>query len=325
MTSRTVEHHDHSGTDFAWLEDRVRTWVEADLITAEEGAAVEDYERRADARCPRPALGLPAEVVAYVGIVLALAGALVGLRPHWDAIPLVARFALAMAVAVVGFACGTWLVGLAETGTRRLGTFLWVLGSAGVALGSSVVVDAIDPSSSGWSAIAVGLPLMTVGLALWRNLERPLQLITWAAGLGAALAGVGVLLGWDTWVIGCVAWILAAGWLALGLRMTLRPIVVARCLGSVASLLAAFMLMELDERVGSLVATLTGALIIALGLWTGMIAVLVVGALGTLLATQTLVQTTLHGAGAAVALLLGGLLMVVTIVLRLRRQRTDQG
>jgi hypothetical protein len=82
--------------------------------------------------------------------------------------------------------------------------------------------------------------------------------------------------------------------------------------------------MELDERVGSLVATLTGALIIALGLWTGMIAVLVVGALGTLLATQTLVQTTLHGAGAAVALLLGGLLMVVTIVLRLRRQPTDQ-
>jgi Predicted membrane protein (DUF2157) len=320
---QTTDDRVRSGHDRAWLESRVRTWVEAGLITGEEAAAVQDYERRADEHPPRSVLGLPAEVGAYVGIVLALAGALVALQPHWQSIPLAAQFALAVCVAAVGFACGTWLVRIDEAGTDRLGMFLWALGSAGAALGSVLLVDAANPTRDGWIALAAGLPLLITGLVLWRNLERPLQLATWMAGFGSSLGGVGVLLGLDAWVTACIGWALAAGWWILTLRVTVRPLVVARCFGSVAALLCSFVLADLDQRLGSAAATLTGALVIALALWTRMIPVLIVGALGTLIATQSLVQTTLHGAGAGAALVLGGLLMVVTIAMRLRSRHSS--
>ena len=66
-------------------------------------------------------------------------------------------------------------------------------------------------------------------------------------------------------------------------------------------------------------------IVIALALWTGMIPVLVLGGLGTIMAVQTLVQTTLRGAGAGAALVLGGLLTVGTIVMRLRGHQAGRG
>jgi hypothetical protein len=327
--AQSIEHRDRPRVDQTWLEDHASGWVRAGLITDEQAVAVQHYEKQLEEERVQPqgrraALALPGEVGAYVGIVVTLAGALVALHPHWQAIPLPAQLLLAAAVAVVGFGCGTWLVGIDEAGTRRLGMLLWVLGSAGTALGSALVVDAIGPGVEGRIALAAGLPLLITGLVLWRNLDRPLQMLTWMSGMGASVGGLGALLGLASWVIGCIGWMLAAGWWILTLRVSVRPLIVARCLASVAALLSAFMLMEFDERVGALAATLTGAVIIGLALWTRMIPVLIMGALGTLLAAQTLVQTTLRGAGTGAVLVLGGLLMVVTIVLRLQRRfRTD--
>jgi hypothetical protein len=270
-------------------------------------------------------LRLPAEVGAYVGVVLALAGALVGLQAQWETIPLLAQLAIAAAVAIVGFGCGTWLVRLDDPGTCRLGMFLWALGSAGVALGSALTVDAMGPTEEGWIALAVSVPLLVSGLVLWRNLNRPLQMVTWIAGVGTCLGGLGALLGVAPWMIGCIGWAMAAGWWIVTVKLAVRPLVVARCLGSVAGILSAFMLIELDERLGAIVATLTGGIVIALALWTGMIPVLVLGGLGTIMAVQTLVQTTLRGAGAGAALVLGGLLTVGTIVMRLRGHQAGRG
>ena len=80
------------------------------------------------------------------------------------------------------------------------------------------------------------------------------------------------------------------------------------------------MLADLDPRLGAIAGTLTGAIVIALALWTRMIPLLVVGGAGTLIGTQSLMQTTLRGAGAGAALVLGGLVVVALIALRLRGQ-----
>jgi hypothetical protein len=321
-SNRFRSHHDEG-----WLDQRIDTWVEAGLISHDEALAVQDYEHAAAASThdePPPAvLGLFAEVGAYVGILLALAGAIVALQPNWRDVPLVAQLGLAACVAIVGFACGTWLVQIDEAATRRLGGVLWVLGSAGAALGSALVIDALEPARDAWTALAAGFALLTTGLVLWRNLERPLQLATWMAGAAAALGASGVLLGLDPWQIGIIGWMLAAGWLVLTFELTVRPLVVARCLGSVVMLLCSFMLADLDQRLGSIAAAATGAIVIALALWTGMIPVLIVGGVGMLIAAQSLMQTTLRGVGAGAALVLGGLVMVAMIVLRLHsRSRT---
>jgi len=303
-----------------WLDQHIRTWVDAGLITGEEGEAVERFEQYSATPTSGVALGLPAEVAAYVGIFLALAGAVVALQPRWRDMSLVAQLVLAGAVATVGLACGTWLERIDEPGARRLGSVLWVLGSAGAALGCGLVVDALRPGRDAWVALAVGLALLTTGLVLWRNLDRPLQLATWMAGFATSLTAAGVLLGCDPWLIGCVGWALAAGWWFLTFEVTVRPLVAARLFGSVLATVSAFMLSDLDPRLGAIAGTLTGAIVIALALWTRMIPLLVVGGAGTLIGTQSLMQTTLRGAGAGAALVLGGLVVVALIALRLRGQ-----
>jgi hypothetical protein len=318
--TQTASDGPHSIHDQTWLDARVRTWVEAGLITDDEGAAVERFEQHAAAQVPGTALGLPAEVSAYVGLLLALAGSIVALRPNWRDMSLVAQLGLAVCVTVVGFACGAWLMRIDEAGTRRLGSVLWVLGSGGAALGSALVVDAAEPVRDAWMALAAGLALFTTGLALWRNLDRPLQLGTWMAGWAASLAAAGALLGYEPWLIGCIGWVLAAGWWFLTFEVTVRPLIAARCFGSAAALVSAFMLADLDQRLGSIAATLTGMIVIALALWTRMIPVLIVGGIGTLIGAQSLMQTTLRGAGAGAALVLGGLVIVAMIALRLRGQ-----
>jgi len=310
--------------DADWLDERVHTWVEAGLISDEEAVKVQDYEHAAASpeqrQLPRVALGLPSEVGAYVGILLALGGAVVALQPNWRDMALFAQLGLATCLTIVGFACGTWLMHLDEAGTRRLGGVLWVLGSAGAALGSALVVDALEPARNAWTALAAGVALLTTGLVLWRNLERPLQLATSMAGAVATMGATGALLGLDPWQIGIIGWMLAAGWWLITFALTVRPLVVARCLGSVVMLISSFMLADLDRRIGSVAAAATGAVVIALALWTGMIPVLIVGGVGMLIGAQSLMQTTLRGAGAGAALVMGGLVIVAMIVLRLRNR-----
>ena len=317
---QTTKDHLYSNHDQAWLDDHVRTWVEAGLITDEEGAAVEHFEQHSALEVTHNALGLPAEVGAYVGIMLALAGAVVALQPNWREMSLLVQLALAVCVTVVGFACGAWLVRIDEAGTRRLGCVLWVLGSAGAALGSALVVDALEPVRDAWIALAAGLALLTSGLALWRNLDRPLQLATWMAGWAVTFGAAGRLVGFEPWTIGCIGWAFAAAWSYVTFQVTVRPLIAARCLGSAGALVSAFMLADLDPRLGSIAATLTGTIVIGLALWTRMTPVLIVGGVGTLIGAQRLVQTTLHGAGAGAALVLAGLVIVAMIALRLRER-----
>ena len=132
-------------------------------------------------------------------------------------------------VAIVGFTCGTWLVHIDEAGTRRLGGVLWVLSSAGTALGSALVIDALEPARNAWTALAAGVALLTTGLVLWRNLERPLQLATAMAGAVATMGAAGALLGLAPWQIGIIGWMLAAGWWLITFALTVRPLVFARC------------------------------------------------------------------------------------------------
>ena len=100
----------------------------------------------------------------------------------------VVRLVIAAAVATVGFVAGTWLMRLGEPATRRLGSFLWVLGTGGVALAAGTMVDAIDPVRDAWMGVAIGLPAAAIGIALWRNTDRPLQLLTarWGSASGSA-------------------------------------------------------------------------------------------------------------------------------------------
>ena len=319
MTPFAVERHDGARHD--WLGSHADDWVAAGLITPEQAASLRAYEA-AHTAPESGRLGPVAEAAAYVGAVLALIGGAVGLGPEWGAMNTGARLAIATAVACVGFVTGTWLTRIGESATRRLGSFLWVLGSGGVALAAGTTVDAIDPANDAWMGIAIGLPVAAVGLGLWHNTDRALQLLTAAAGLGIGLGGVATLVDTPVWLNGLVVWTAAVAWWALTFTTDIRPLVLARCIGSAAAIAGAFMFIDLNVHLGSVLALVTAADVVLLGLRLHTTAVLVVGVVGAVMAAQTLLQNTLHGPLAATGVAVAGLLTVVAIVVRTRRTPT---
>ena len=319
MTPFAVERHDDERDD--WLGSHAHEWVVAGLITAEQAASLSAYEQ-AHAGAPRSTLGPVAEAAAYVGAVLALIGGAVGLGPEWGTMNTAVRLAVAAAVALVGFVAGAWLVRLGEPPTRRLGSFLWVLGTGGVALAAGTTVDAIDPVRDAWMGMALGLPVAALGIGLWHNTDRPLQLLTAAAGLGIGLGGVATLLGTPVWLNGLLVWTAAAAWWVLTMITEIRPLAVARCIGSAAAIAGAFMFVDLSVHVGPVLALVTAAVVVLLGLRLHTTAVLVVGVLGAVMATQTLLQNTLRGPVAATGVAVVGLFTVVAIVVRAQRKPT---
>jgi hypothetical protein len=312
------------GSTPTWFDEHAAKWVDAGLISPGQATELKAFERAADEGRPadagRPArLGPIAEAAAYVGVVLSLVGGVIGLAPHWDDLSLAVALVIPVSVAIAGFVTGGWLTRIGEAGADRLGSFLQLLGTAGVALASAVLVNELDPADGNWIALAAAVPTMVIGIALWRNLDRPLQFLTGVAGSCGVVVSVTALLGLATWSTGIVLWLLAvAGWIAT-VRWAVRPLVLARCAAGGLAVVGALMLAELNERVGSIAAMATATSLVYLALRDKMTAVLIVGVAGSVLAMQMLLRTTFRGAGAAAALAVAGLVTVVAIVWRARR------
>ncbi len=130
--------------------------------------------------------------------------------PNWEALRTAGQMAIGVAVATLGFVAGARLIRLDDPATRRLASFMWLIGTGGVALTLGALVDAIAFDEPGWNFLIIGLPVCALGAVLWRNRDRPLQVLTTAIGAGLALGGVGALLAIPPWVGGIIVWTIAA-------------------------------------------------------------------------------------------------------------------
>jgi hypothetical protein len=304
------------------LDEHTSEWVTAGLISPAQARAIVEYDAAhhdVTIAAPPARLGPVAEAGALVGTVLALIGGGIGLGPQWGDVPLALRLAIACAIAAVGFVAGRWLIRLGEAGTQRLGGFLWVLAAGGVALASGTIADEVRPDSP-WTAVAIGAPVAAIGAGLWRNRERPLQVLTLAVGLAIAGGGVASLAGLDAWhaatpvlVLGVAAWLVTT-------RFATHPLAVVRSLSAITMIGGALMLCDLSNAFGAAVALATAATVIVLALHHEHTAVLVVGVLGALAAVQVLVTTTFHGPIGGAIVALTGLVMVAVIVAHTRRR-----
>lgn len=305
-------------TDDTWWEHHVDDWVDAGLISDDQADAILRFEHPADERSDTR-LSLIGEAAAYLGSVLALTGGAVAIGHNWADMAMAGRLAVGVAIAVVGFAAGTWLVGLAEDGTRRLGSFLWTIGAGGLALTAGVVADGIGIEDEAWIAVAVGLPVLVVGLALWRNQERPLQLLTAVVGFSVLLGGGGELVGFEPWIGGLVVWSIAVLGGGAAFVGWVRPRQFALALAVAGAMLGALTLMELDEHLGPAVAAVTAAVAVVLALRERLVPFLVVSVMAFLLAVQVLIQTTFSGAASSLVVAIAGLAIVVGAVVHVRR------
>lgn len=302
----------------AWLDEHAREWVDHGLISDAQAGAIRHFEHLDQVEEP-PRLTVVAEVASYLGSVIAFAGGAAIVGPNWERIGLLGQLAVGAAIAVIGFVAGTWLVHEAEPGTVRLGTFLWTIGTGGVALAAGAFVNAIDPRDDGWFGVMIGVPVLAVGLVLWRNLERPLQLVTSVVGLAITAAGLGGLIDVPVRISSPVVWggSLLVGVLAATGRV--RPRTVALAAAAVGLLVASFMLGEDSERLAAIVAVATAAGIVAYALLDRSWVLVAIGLAGFFLAMTMAMQTVLPGMGARLLAVLVGLAVVGAVAVRAQR------
>jgi hypothetical protein len=303
--------------DGDWLDGHAHEWVEAGLISEGQAVAIREYEHLGEPNAPQR-LTIVTEGAAYVGSVLALMGGAAVVGPNWDEFGVLGRLGVAIAVMVVGFAAGTWLVRLAEPATVRLGSFLWAVATGGVAMAAAVVMDEVDPRDEGWIPLAIGLPVLLVGLALWRNRDRPLQLLSVAVGAGITLAGIGELTDVEPWYGGILLLAVGAAFAVAAALRFLQPRLLALVVGALGAFIGGFMLGDLNEHLGPAVALLAAVSVVLFALRDRLVPLLVIGVIGSLIATQALLATTFTGPIASMIVSLIGLAIVVAVILRAR-------
>jgi FtsH-binding integral membrane protein len=157
-----------------------------------------------------------------------------------------------------------------------------------------------------------------VGVGLWRNLDRPLQLLTALAGAGLTLVGLIVELDLESWQAGLIVWAsgLALGTLAVAGFLEPRTFTIA--VASAVAWFGAMTMMDWNDRIAPAVAAATAALAVVAGTRERLVPVLVVGVLAFLIAIEALLSTTFSGAGSAMVVAVIGLIVVAVAVTRAR-------
>jgi FtsH-binding integral membrane protein len=304
-----------------WLDQHSAEWVRSGLLTPEQADAIRLLEASA---VPKVRLPIVAEVAAYLGSVLALMAGGVVVVQQWDEITVVGRAALGVVIALTGFLAGRWMIRIDEPGSRRLGGFLWTLGVGGVALTCGVVADHLGLDAGeedGSLLLAIGVPVLAVGVGLWRNLDRPLQLLSAWAGVAITLVGIGQEIGIETWEAGLVTWAAGVSFGVVALWGPIRPRTFALVVATAVAWFGAMVLIDWNERLAPPLAALTAAAAVAVGIRDELLPVLVVGVLGFLSAIQALLSTTFSGAGSSMIVALIGVAVVVWAVMRAQSTR----
>jgi uncharacterized membrane protein len=162
------------------LGQRLRTWVEAGLISEEQANAIRRHEERVGHGERR---GLAIQTLAYVGAIVAGLGVILFFAANWDAIPRPTRVAALLATIAAAYGAG-YLLRFARGTRPAVGEALLLLGT--IAFGASLFlvgqmyhVEAHDPFAFLlWSAAA--LPAAAVVRSRWIAV---LGLVTFSAWL----------------------------------------------------------------------------------------------------------------------------------------------
>jgi hypothetical protein len=223
--------HDRMPPD---IDDSLRRWVAAGLITAEQAEEIGWFERippPPPARSLRPErvefspasarrVGRPslAEALGYVGGVFALVGVFLVVSRFWVDLALAARLAMTIPTAVVLGLAG-WAVAARDERPAflRLRAVLWTLSTAATALTAGLIVAETMGDDDGMAiAFAASLAAAVHAGALWAGRVRPLQQLACLA-TGLVALGTGIALVVEGPYGGFAVWAVALGLIAVGL------------------------------------------------------------------------------------------------------------
>lgn len=217
----------------------VRRWVDAGLISEDQGRAIAAFEQAQAAGRPAARVSPAIEALAYVGGVLIAVGAGMLVARFWDDLGAGGHLSLLAAAAVLTGLVGA-AVGESEPVTWRLRGFLWALSAAGIgALAGLFAFEVLDVRGEPVAFAVAGCGALMSG-AYWQLRDRPLQHALTFVGLAVS---VGVAIVWaggagTNATMGLALWLLGAAWAGLAWQRRIPPPIVGFPLGVVLTLIA---------------------------------------------------------------------------------------
>jgi hypothetical protein len=313
------ERDTHSGA----LAADVARWVEAGILTGDQGERILQLEEGRSAPAattlvtPVRRLTPVIELVSYLGIVLVAASGGVFVGREWNAIGVAGRIGVGLLVALIGLLGGRVVMTIDDPGARRLGGFLWLCGTGGLAMATAVSIDRLSGGNGQLNVMSTGLVVLTLSVALWRNLDRPLQFITSVGGLGMSVGGLVAWMGWrpSAAVIGMVVWVASLGLGVLGLKV-LHPSDIVLFAAELGVLYSPMAVVASSQSLGLLLGIASAGGAVAAGLAMKRNAMVAVGVIGFFIYTVQMLTFYLHGPGTILAAFLIGATLVVIAIRR---------
>ncbi len=250
-------------------------------------------------RSPRRSLPLIAEVLGYVGAVIALSAGLDVLRHLWPKVPAAASLTFTAVAAAGLIVAGSSLAARDDPAFRRLRGVLWLFATVSAASFIAVLTSQVFKlddtavgllSEAGWT--------VTAALLWWRN-RSALQHVAVFAGLVALdVTGLNQV---DpsisiTW-LGVAVVVLSAVWIVASSRGYLAPLTAGLATGGIGALAGA--ILTTQAPAGEALALVTVAGLLAAGAATRREILIVIGALGALWVIPDTVDRYLPGSVAA--------------------------
>ena len=306
------------------LREQLARWTAAGLIDVDQAGRIEAAERERAVTLPGRRLPLVAEVLGYVGAVIAITAIVVTVHQLWKHVPAAVEMGTAGVIAV-----GLLLAGAAlRTGTdpalARLRGVLWLLSTAGATAFVAVLTGRYLHLADADGALTTSAASLVYAVPLWWRNRSALQHL---AAFGAAVAVLET--GIDridpragTFLFGIAIWVFAVAWGIAVSRGRLVPTPVGTLLSGAGALAGAIIAM--DHSAGVLLAITTVAGLFACGVLMYQVPLIGIGAVGTLYVVPDAAARYLPGSVAApLAVAVVGLALL-GVALWLARQRTKE-
>ena len=208
------------------------------LLTTGQAAEGEQGTRR---------ISLLTEAVAYVGVILLLAGGVAAIGLRWNSIADWGHVGIFAGVAVFFLLVGIIVRRVREPAIQRLTGVVWFLSVAGVAGAVGFATHEVyGNNNAAVTALAVGVAVTVYAAALWLVRRRALQNFALFAGLVVTILGiVGTIVtvaggtGAARWLaFALVLWVFGLAWAGLGWQRYVEPLWVSIPCGVILALIA---------------------------------------------------------------------------------------
>jgi hypothetical protein len=309
------------------LQEQLARWTAAGLIDLNQAARIDAAERERAATLPPRRLPLVAEVLGYVGAVIAITAIVLTVHQIWKHVPAVAELTTAGVIAVGLLLAGGAVRTDTDPALARLRSVLWLLSTAAAAAFVAVLTDQYIRLSDTAGALTTAAAALVYAVPLWwRNRSTLQHLAVFGAAVAVLETGIDSI---DPHAgplqFGIALWLIAVAWGVAVARGLLGPAPIGMLLSGAGALAGAVTAM--DHPAGVVLAIATVAGLFAAGVLMHQVPMIAIAAVGTIYVVPDVASRYLPGSVAApLAVAVVGLaLLGVALWLARQRQKAPAG